>query len=100
MENALTFNIMEDCVKAVLRCLKDRGDLDTWRWTEKHFKMESLWGSLEYTEDRLEISKLKKKKEGFWEINLESYTIESLECQAEKFGLWPIANEGLLSFMN
>lgn len=32
--------------------------------------------------------------------NLESYTIESLECQAEKFGLWPIANEGLLSFMN
>lgn len=28
------------------------------------------------------------------------YTIESLECQAEKFGLWPIANEGLLSFMN
>lgn len=28
------------------------------------------------------------------------YTMESLECQAEKFGLWPIANEVLLSFMN
>lgn len=28
------------------------------------------------------------------------YTTEGLECQAEKFGLCPVANEVLLSFMN
>lgn len=48
--------------------------------------------SIKEEERRIVGNKLRKEDCG--------YTMESLECQAEKFGLWPVANEVLLSFMN
>lgn len=66
--------------------------------------MESLWGSLDETRDKLESKSIKDEERRIegnkFRRKACGYTMESLECQAEKFGLCPIANEVLLSFMN
>lgn len=95
-----------------VRGLRDREDSDTQRRREKHFKIEkprcmyiySIWRSLDYTKDKLENKSIKDEERRLvgntFRREACGYTMESLECQAEKFGLWPIANEVLLSFMN
>lgn len=44
--------------------IESSGDLDTQWQKEKRTKTESLWESLEYSEDKLETRQSKKKKEG------------------------------------